>query len=226
MYRTNARILPLPPREHPPHPPFPFPNCQVQPCFCWDPELTIAANPPDLLLTLLQNLLVGKGDDAEYSKLTRLTSSIRQDVSDALCGGMWRMPKHLLLGETVRHVTGSAEVISPLNRFGHSVSRNALLNLRLQRQTPFSTVQAFFQLQATSRYSVCVGTTLTWTRKHFQDHNPSSTWYCPARRVMSEPWTASGITPKWSLNTSKNSCPWATGTELNSPFCCLSADTK
>ena len=39
------------------------------------------------------------------------------------------MPKHLLLGMTIRHMTGSAEIITILNRFGHCSSYSALLEL-------------------------------------------------------------------------------------------------
>ena len=43
--------------------------------------------------------------------------------------GQWAMPKHLLLGMSVRHLTGSAELITVLNRFGHCASYSVLLEL-------------------------------------------------------------------------------------------------
>ena len=36
-------------------------------------------------------------------------------------------PKHLVLGMTVRHLTGSSKLISILNGFGHSVSHSVVL---------------------------------------------------------------------------------------------------
>ena len=39
------------------------------------------------------------------------------------------MPKHLLLGMSVRHLTGSAELITVLNKFGHCASYSVLLEL-------------------------------------------------------------------------------------------------
>ena len=39
------------------------------------------------------------------------------------------MSKHLLLGMSVRHLTGSAELITVLNRFGHCASYSVLLEL-------------------------------------------------------------------------------------------------
>ena len=40
------------------------------------------------------------------------------------------MPKHLLLSMTVRHLTGSAELITILNRFGHCQSYTRTLELK------------------------------------------------------------------------------------------------
>ena len=46
-----------------------------------------------------------------------------------MTNGQWAMPKHLLLGMSVRHLTGSAELITVLNRFGHCASYSVLLEL-------------------------------------------------------------------------------------------------
>ena len=43
--------------------------------------------------------------------------------------GQWAMPKHLLSGMSVRHLTGSAELITVLNRFGHCALSSVLLEL-------------------------------------------------------------------------------------------------
>lgn len=39
------------------------------------------------------------------------------------------MPKHLLLGMTLRHMTGSAEILTLLNHFGHCQSYSQVLEL-------------------------------------------------------------------------------------------------
>ena len=44
-----------------------------------------------------------------------------------MTNGQWAMPNHLLLEMSVRHLTGSAELITVLNRFGHSASYSVLL---------------------------------------------------------------------------------------------------
>ena len=55
--------------------------------------------------------------------------SIAQDVCNAETNSQWMMPKHLLLGMSLRHLTGSAEIISMLNRLGHCASYSRLLEL-------------------------------------------------------------------------------------------------
>ncbi|GFR70311.1 hypothetical protein ElyMa_002069900 [Elysia marginata] len=54
-----------------------------------------------------------------------------EDICYNVTFGQWKMPKHLLLGMTVRHLTGSFQVIliNILNRFGHCASHSALLEL-------------------------------------------------------------------------------------------------
>ena len=37
------------------------------------------------------------------------------------------MPKHVVLGLTMRHMTGSSSILGMLNRLGHSVSHSAVL---------------------------------------------------------------------------------------------------
>ena len=39
------------------------------------------------------------------------------------------MPKHLLLSMTLRHLTGSAEIITLINRYGHCMSYSQVLEL-------------------------------------------------------------------------------------------------
>ena len=55
--------------------------------------------------------------------------SLCQDICFGVTKGKWLLPKHLLLGMTVRHETGSAKLVKYLNRFGHSTSHSKLLEL-------------------------------------------------------------------------------------------------
>ena len=45
------------------------------------------------------------------------------------------MPKHVLLGMTLRHLTGSAEIVFLVHRFGHCASYTCLLELKTAMST-------------------------------------------------------------------------------------------
>jgi hypothetical protein len=99
----------------------------------WPPStnflLSETIKPPDELMTFVTQLLSGRAIKDASTKTERITRSVAQDICYAVSGGRWKMPKHLLLGMTVRHITGSAEIVSLLNRFGHCVSYTTLLEL-------------------------------------------------------------------------------------------------
>ena len=73
---------------------------------------------PEMLLHLLSVLIDGQSK-----------GSLSQDICHSVTRGQWTMPKHFMLGMTVRHITGSAEMITMLNRFGHCSSYSILLEL-------------------------------------------------------------------------------------------------
>ena len=68
-----------------------------------------------------------KSDSSENRQ--RLVTSFAQDICKAVKNGKWTLPKHLLLGMTLRHLTGSAEVITLVNRFGHCASYSRVIEL-------------------------------------------------------------------------------------------------
>ena len=86
---------------------------------------------PELLLYFLSHLISGKGTKTGFrsEKIGRLVKSFAQDMCYAVTNGTWHLSKHLLLGMTIRHLTGSAEIISLLNRFGHCQSYTKVLEL-------------------------------------------------------------------------------------------------
>ena len=61
-----------------------------------------------------------KADVKKDAKLNRLVLSIGQDICRAATKGKWALPKHILLCMTLRHMFRSKELITLLNRFGHS----------------------------------------------------------------------------------------------------------
>ena len=84
---------------------------------------------PDLFQNFLSSLVSGKLRQNLSEKSKRFVSSCLQDICNAATNGQWLMPKHVLLAMTVHNLTGSAELITILNRFGHCQSYSRTLEL-------------------------------------------------------------------------------------------------
>lgn len=99
----------------------------------WPPSSDIlignTIHPPQSLQDFIECLITGKKMDNSSAKTQRLTLSFSQDICQAVTRGTWTMPKHLLLGMTLRHLTGSAQVVTLINRLGHCASYTCLLEL-------------------------------------------------------------------------------------------------
>ena len=109
-------------------------------------EIPFPPAPTDLsesslnIPTALFNLLcwVIKGDDSIDTITTdtpvtltdvatkRRVSSIAQDIIFSATSGRVKQPKHIALSMTIKSMMGSAEVITMLNRFCHSISLSQL----------------------------------------------------------------------------------------------------
>ena len=72
---------------------------------------------------------MGSKKTKHQKRKKQLAGSFAQDICTAVTNGQWVMPKHLLLGMSVRYLTGSAELITVLNRFGHCAFYSVLLEL-------------------------------------------------------------------------------------------------
>ena len=62
-------------------------------------------------------------------RVARQVSSVGQDIAYCTSKGSVKPPRHLALPMAVRHLTGSAQVIGLLNRFGHGVAYCQVLEL-------------------------------------------------------------------------------------------------
>lgn len=76
--------------------------------------------PPALLQHFVDCLISGNTKG-------RIIESVCHDIMYAVTNGKWVTSKHLLLAITLWHLTGKAEIITLLNRFGHSVSYSRVL---------------------------------------------------------------------------------------------------
>jgi len=89
-----------------------------------------AISPPPSLVDFLSRVVSGKSQTANLSdRVVRLSTSFAEDICSAATASKWKMPKHLLLGIAVHHLTGSAEMLTILNRFGHCTNYSAVLEL-------------------------------------------------------------------------------------------------
>jgi len=89
-----------------------------------DPKTSVV---PGLLERFLTAVL--SGGHSPTPKVCRLVNSIGQDILRAVTRGKWKLPKHVLLGMTLRHLFRSAELIHILNRLGHIENYSFLLEL-------------------------------------------------------------------------------------------------
>jgi len=89
---------------------------------------------PDLLYNLIAWVLTEDQSDRPISNLkvemseatNRRVVSFAQDIICAAIRGKVKTPKHIGLAVLVKSLTGSAELVKILNRFGHSISYDLL----------------------------------------------------------------------------------------------------
>ena len=87
----------------------------------WPPtieNLTVKSVLPFDLTSFLTKCISGK-DDRASERVHRLVNSLGQDICRAVTNGEWKLPKHVLLCMTLRHLFRSKQLTTLLNRFGH-----------------------------------------------------------------------------------------------------------
>ena len=102
-------------------------NCETQ----WPPtsEYLQSSPIPDHLIKFLLKLVVPSKTKNVSLMYERKVQSIAQDICYSVTKGTWLLPKQLLLGMSVHHLTGSAKLVTLLNRLGHCVSYSSVLQL-------------------------------------------------------------------------------------------------
>ena len=99
----------------------------------WPPSASYltdeASQPPDSLKQFLSFLVSGKPSDKLCSRKEVVVSSIAEDICYSVTNGRMKTPKHVLLAVTLHHLTGSAEIVTLVNRFGHCQSYSQVLEL-------------------------------------------------------------------------------------------------
>ena len=99
----------------------------------WPPSVDFlqTVSPPQSVLNFVSNIVDGKDACKATERGSRVSKSISEDLCYAATCGKWQMPKHLLLGMSLRHLTGSADIVTILNRYGHCVSYTKVLELEI-----------------------------------------------------------------------------------------------
>lgn len=100
----------------------------------WPPSATFLEGmddplPPDLR-RFLQVIISGNTTLVSTSeKVERLVNSIGQDICRAATSGKWKLPKHILVSMTLRHLFRSSLLNTLMNRLGHAESYTFTLEL-------------------------------------------------------------------------------------------------
>ena len=84
---------------------------------------------PDELKKFLCFVIGGQADIDSSNRLQRLVLSIGQDICRAATNGEWKLPKHILLPSTIRHLYRSKQLTTILNSLGHCESYDFSLEL-------------------------------------------------------------------------------------------------
>lgn len=85
---------------------------------------------PTSLCELLSLIIYKKKDIQNISsKKAIIINSISQDICRAATNGKWKLPKHIGLAMSVRHLFRSKELTTILNRFGHAENYSFIVEL-------------------------------------------------------------------------------------------------
>ena len=91
----------------------------------WPPSVesleTASDTIPIELQNFLKSVLFENSENLSISS-NRIVDSISQDICRAATNGSWKLPKHVLLAMTLRHLYRSKQLTTLLNRFGHCES--------------------------------------------------------------------------------------------------------
>ena len=104
------------------------------------------------------------GDDVRRKLL-----SVAQDIVYISIKGRKTMPKHVTLGLTMRHMTGSSSIIGILNGLGHSVSHSAVL----EHDTALANKKLCTDNIVPKGFIKKIPTTVIWDNNDFREETPS-----------------------------------------------------
>ena len=130
---------------------------------------------PSALYNLLA-WITGSSDDVRHEGFVvtspdndRKLTSIAQDILYLASKGRVATPKHMALGMAIRHWTGSSNLITLLNGFGHSISHSAVL----EYDTALANMELTRNNIVPDGFKPEVHTTLIWDNNDFMEETRS-----------------------------------------------------
>ena len=82
--------------------------------------------PPEIVRTFFQHLLGGPNTSHYSETVKRRSDSLSQDALFSVQHGNLKPKKHILMGMSMKSMTGSKKIITMLNRMGHSINYHAV----------------------------------------------------------------------------------------------------
>ena len=84
---------------------------------------------PEGLQRFLHNVICGQNSVQPSGRTNRLVSSIGQDICRVAARGRGKLPKHIVVCMTLRHLFRSAKLSTLINKLGHAESYSFSLEL-------------------------------------------------------------------------------------------------
>jgi hypothetical protein len=141
----------------------------------WPPSaeflLSNTIQPPNNVTEFIAQVISGKPMCQSSDKTQLLAQSFAEDICSAVTRGRWTMPKHVLLGMSLRHLTGSAIAITVINRYGHCQSYPKILEL--DTALAYQAQQADSLLPSNISPSGNILTHLCWDNFDINEETPS-----------------------------------------------------
>ena len=100
----------------------------------WPPSAQDLGNMTDIIPSQLEKFLsyvISGRLTPHTAKANRLVNLIGQDICRAATKSQWKLPKHMFICMTLRHLFRSEKLITLLNRMGHSESYSFSLELEI-----------------------------------------------------------------------------------------------
>jgi len=139
----------------------------------WPPscEYLETVLPPQSVTRFVGLVIGGKETQNSSERVVRVTKSIAEDMCYAVTLDKWQMHKHVCLGMSMMHLTGSADIVTILNRYGHCLSYSKIMEFETALAEQVKLVKDFFHQmfrQSAMCAVMCVGTILIYGKRLHQ----------------------------------------------------------